>query len=278
MVVAIDDNGLLKFNQVGHTDVGQLLGKPVWVGRQRVLGVIGSKPIHLTTKEELKQGVKLDAMAIDIGASKKSEAQEKIKPGDYASFATRFARVGGSLWAKALDDRLGVATLIELVENAPPGVDLLAAFTVQEEVGLRGAGVAARNLEPDVAIALDSTPAMDMPTWDGSENSEYNARQGRGPAIYAADSSTLAHPGLLQHLIETAEAGGYAYQIRQPGGGGTDAGSIQLANQGIPSISVSVPTRYLHTPVSLARVSDWRTTVRLVHEAVGTLRPSVLSR
>lgn len=278
MIAAIDSDGLAKFDPVGSLDARQLLGKPVWVGKDRVPGVIGGKPIHLATREELKQAVTFESMAIDIGASSKDQAEAKIKPGDCASFATRFGRSGDTIHAKALDDRLGVATLIELVEHAPPGIDLLAAFTVQEEVGLRGAGVAARALEPDLAIALDATPAMDMPAWDGSENTEYNTRQGRGPAIYAADSRTIAHPGLLKHIRQTAEAGGFRYQIRQPGGGGTDTGSIQLANQGIPSISVSVPTRYLHCAVSLARLSDWRECVRLVHEALATIRPSVVSR
>lgn len=278
MLVAIDDDGLARFDAVGSLDARQLLGKPVWVGSERVNGVIGGKPVHLTKPDELKQTVKIESMRIDIGASSKEGAQSKVKPGDRAAFATEFARVGDTIRGKALDDRLGVATLIELVEHPPAGIDLFAAFTVQEEIGGRGAGVAARALEPDVAIALDCTPAMDMPTWDGSENDRYNARLGRGPAIYAADSRTIAHPGLLAHFIDTAESEKIGYQIRQPGGGGTDAGSIHLAHQGIPSLSLSVPGRYLHTAISLARLDDWRASVRWVHAALSALRPSVLSR
>lgn len=278
MIVAIDSDGLAKFDTVGSLDARQLLGKPVWVGRERVNGVIGGKPVHLATKEELKQAVKIESLRIDIGATSQEAAQSKIKPGDRAAFATRTARVGATVRGKALDDRLGVATLIELVEHPPPGIDLMAAFTVQEEIGGRGAGVAARALEPDLAIALDCTPAMDMPAWDGSENVRYNSRLGGGPAIYAADSSTIAHPGLLRHFIETAESAGLRYQVRQPGGGGTDAGSMHLANRGIPSLSLSVPARYLHTAMSLARLEDWRLSVRWVHQALSGLQPSVLSR
>ncbi len=278
MIVAIDSEGLAKFEAVGGLSPAQLIGKPVWVGRERVDGVIGGKPVHLAEASELKQSVKIESLRIDVGATSKESAQAKLKPGDRASFATRFARVGDTMRGKALDDRVGVATLIELVEHPPAGIELCAAFTVQEEVGLRGAGVAARAFEPDVAIALDCTPAMDMPTWDGSENVRYNTRLGLGPAIYAADSSTIAHPGLLEHFLGVAQAVEIAHQIRQPGGGGTDAGSMHLANEGIPSLSVSVPTRYLHTAMSLARLEDWRLSVRWVYEALAALRPSVLSR
>ena len=104
-----------------------------------------------------------------------------------------------------------------------------------------------------------------MPTWNGSENTQYNAVLGNGPAIYAADSRTIAHPGLMAHFVDTAEREQIPYQIRQPGGGGTDAGSLQLANQGIPTLTISTPARYIHTAVGMASISDWRATVRLVH-------------
>jgi endoglucanase len=169
-----------------------------------------------------------------------------------------------------------VATLIELVKNSPPNIDLLEAFTVQEEVGLRGAGVAAHALDPDLAIAIDSTPANDLPSWDGSENTAYNTHLDAGPAIYLADGSTLSDPRLVRYLIETAEAAGIPYQVRQPGGGGTDAGAIHRARAGIPSISVSVPGRYAHTAAGLARLSDWEHTLALLHRALAQLDPQLL--
>jgi endoglucanase len=279
MITADEGEGLFRFDTVGGVDERQLVGKPVWVGRDHLPGVIGAKPIHLTTPEERKRAIALDALRIDIGLG----GDAKVKPGDRATFATPFARLGPSLRAKALDDRFGVATLIELFKHAPPNVDLLAAFTVQEEVGLRGARVAAYSLNPDLAIALDSTPAMDLPAFEEyqgapAENTRYNTRLGLGPAIYVADGATLADPRLVRHLIETAEAGGIPCQFRQPGGGGTDAGAIHLARAGVPSISVSVPGRYLHTAAGLARLSDWQNTVKLLHSALSRLSPTILSQ
>jgi endoglucanase len=260
-------------------DERQLVGKPVWVGRDHLPGVIGAKPIHLTTPEERKRALALDGLRIDIGLGGNS----KVKPGDRATFATPFARLGPSLRAKALDDRFGVATLIELFKHAPPNIDLLAAITVQEEVGLRGARVAAYAFNPDLAIALDSTPAMDLPAFEEHqgvpvENTGYNTRLGLGPAIYVADGATLADPRLVRHLVETAESGRIPYQFRQPGGGGTDAGAIHLARAGVPSISVSVPERYLHTAAGLARLSDWQNTFKLLHSALTRLSPEILSQ
>jgi endoglucanase len=278
MIVAVNKEGLLRFEAVGGLDPRQVLGKPVWVGEDRINGVIGGKPVHLATADELKQTVKVESLAIDIGATSKDSAQAKVKPGDWATFATRFSRVRSTIRGKALDDRLGVAALIELLEHPPDNVEILGAFTVQEEVGLRGAGIAARKLKPDVAIALDCTPARDLPTWDGRENTQYNAVLRGGPAIYAADSRTIAHPALLRHFTETAEKLGIPYQIRQPGGGGTDSGAMQLANEGIPAISISTPARYIHTAAALADLADWRGTVILVHAAVSSLRPSDLRR
>jgi endoglucanase len=273
MLTYDDGDGIFRFDFVGGLDERQLVGKPVWVGRSHVPGVIGAKPIHLTTPEERNRSIPLDALRIDIGPGKDA----KVKVGDRATFATSFLRLGPSLRAKALDDRLGVATLIELVKNAPPNVDLLAAFTVQEEVGLRGAGVAAYRFNPDLAFVIDSTPALDLPSWNGLENTTYNTRLDAGPAVYLADGSTLSDPRLVRHLIETAEAMVIPYQVRQPGGGGTDAGAIHRTRAGIPSVSVSIPGRYAHTAAGLARLSDWRNTVALVQGALERLSPEILS-
>ena len=267
IITGDDGDGIYRFELVGGVDVRLLPGEPVWVGKEHVPGVIGTKPIHLTTKDERRSSISLDSLRIDIGPGNGSKA----KIGDRATFATSFTRLGASLRAKALDDRLGVATLIELLKSPPENIDLLLAFTVQEEVGLRGAGVAAYALEPDLAIAVDSTPANDLPAWDGSENTRYNTRLGAGPAIYVADRGTLYDPRLVQHFVETAEAAGIPYQIRQPGGGSTDAGSMHKQRMGIPSLSISVPGRYPHSPAGIARLNDWKHTLALVHAALGRL-------
>ncbi len=272
MLVDDEKDGIFRFETVGSLDVRQLAGKQVLVGRERVPGVIGAKPIHLTTAEERSKKIPLDSLRIDIGP-----AGGKVKVGDRAAFATKFRRVGPSILAKAIDDRIGVATLIELVKNAPANVDVLAAFTVQEEVGLRGAKVAAHTFDPDLAIAIDSTPANDLPTHDGSENVFYNTRLDHGPAIYVADAATLGDSRLIRFLAETGDANGIKYQFRQPGGGGTDAGAIFKARAGIPSVSVSVPGRYAHTAAGLSRLDDWKATLSLLHAALSRITPELLA-
>lgn len=277
MLTSNDENGIFRFDTVGGLDIRQLAGKPVWVGHDHIPGVIGAKPIHLTTANERKRAIELDSLRIDIGI----ESNPKVKIGDRAAFATTFSRMGPSIRAKALDDRLGVATLIELVKHAPENIDLLAAFTVQEEVGLRGAQVAAYAFDPDLGIAIDSTPAFDLPSWERdlktNENTNYNTRLDSGPAIYLADSATLADPRLVRHLVETAETARIPYQFRQPGGGGTDAGAIHRAQAGVPSVSVSIPARYIHTAAGIARLSDWKNTLALLYTALSSLTPDVLS-
>ena len=272
MLVADEGEGLFRFETVGGIDIRQLPGKAVLIGKEHLPGVIGARPIHLTTAEERKQKIPLDALRIDIGPG-----SAKIKPGDRVTFATRFLRNGQVLLAKALDNRLGVASLLELIRHAPDHIDLLAAFTVQEEIGLRGAKVAAYTFDPDLAIVADATPANDLPTWDGEENSSFNTKLGLGPAIYIADGDTLSDPRLVRHLRETAQAEGIPCQIRQPGSGGTDAGSIHKARAGVPSVSVSVPHRYSHTAVSIARIDDWKNTLALLHAALGRLTPDLLA-
>jgi endoglucanase len=220
--------------------------------------------------EEYKRKVPLEALRIDVGPNGKANV------GDRAGFATRFRRAGPSIMAKSIDDRIGVATLIELFKQASPNIDLCAAFSVQEEIGLRGAKVAAQYFHPDLAIAIDSTPANDLPLHDNSENIAYNTKLGLGPAIYIADGSTIHDPRLVRFLRETAGAEKIPYQLRQPGGGGTDSGAIQRALTGIPTVSVSVPHRYTHSPLSIARVEDWKNTINLLHAALKRITPELL--
>ena len=272
MITNDEGDGIYRFDTVGGLNLSQLVGKSVWIGKEHVPGVIGAKPIHLAEKGETKAAISLDALRIDTGP-----VAGKVKVGDRAAFATPFTRLGSSLRAKALDNRLGVAILIELLKNAPETLDLLLAFSVQEEIGLRGARVAAYTLDPDLAIVVDSTPAYDLPTWDDTENVAYNTRLGAGPALYIADSATLSDPRLVRFFVESAEAAGIPYQFRQPGGGGTDAGSIHKQRRGIPSLSISVPGRYHHTPASIARVADWQNTLALIFTALNRLTPDILA-
>lgn len=272
MLVSDDGEGLYRFELVGGIDVRQLPGKQVLVGKEKIPGVIGARPIHLTTSEERQKKIPLDALRIDIGPG------GKARPGDRAVFATRFQRVGSSILAKAIDNRIGCALLIDLLKTSPANVDLCLSFSVQEEIGLRGAKVAAFHFNPDMAIAIDATPANDLPVHDGSENTFYNTRLGQGPAIYTFDSGTLNDPRLIRFLAHTAEAAGIPYQFRQPGGGGTDAGAIHRTRTGVPTVSVSVPHRYTHSAISLARLEDWQNTLALLTAALERITPDLLQQ
>jgi putative aminopeptidase FrvX len=263
--------GSYRFEIVGGLAAADLPGKAIWIGRDHLSGVIGLKPLHLGHGEEARAVIKADDLHIDVGTVKGAE-----KIGQRATFATSFARLGPSLVGKALDNRLGVASLIELIRCSPANIDLLAAFTVQEELGSRGARVAAYAFNPDIAIILDTTPAYDLPAWDMEENIRYNTKLGAGPAIYTADASTLSDPRLVRFLVEVAESLKIPYQLRQPGPGGTDAGVIHKQREGIPSVSISVPGRYLHSPAAIARLSDWQHSLTLVARALERITPQVL--
>jgi putative aminopeptidase FrvX len=268
MIVHVDSKGYLKFSKVGGIDDRVLLSKVVLVGKDKKLGVIGSKPAHLLRGKERDQVVESDSMYIDIGAKSKEEALSSVKIGDYATFATEFAEMGdGLVKGKALDDRTGCALVAELVRRDYP-FDLYGVFTVQEEVGLRGARVAAYAVEPDVAFALESTVCDDSPK---HKDVSPTTRLGSGPAISIADRTTIADRRLVKLLVETAKEYRIPYQIKQPMIGSTDAGRIHITKEGIPSIAIAVPTRYIHSPVSLMCLEDFDNTLALMTKTLPNL-------
>jgi endoglucanase len=279
MIFGVNGDGTLRFRAVGGIDERILPGKAVRVGPDRIPGVIGLQAIHLSGRAT--DTLKIDDLAIDIGAASEDEAKRAVTVGQLAVFDTEFRSWGGATngaaSGKALDDRVGCAVLLEILRGERLPVDILAAFTVQEEVGLRGAKVAAHAFDPDAAVAIDATPANDLPPVIDQDLSP-NTRLGQGPAIYVMTRRDLSDPRLVQHFIATGNALKIPYQIRQPGGGGTNAGGIIPARSGVPAISVSVPARYLHSPASLIYLSDVRRTIELVHESVARLTPKVLHR
>ena len=274
MLTHDEGKGIFRFDLIGGIDTRQLPGKQVWVGPDRQQGIIGMNPVHLSSASERSSKPDLNSLRIDIGPAN----ADKVKTGDRAAFATSFMRTGPSLRGKALDDRLGVTTLITMLRNAPENIDLLAAFTAMEEGGLKGAAVAGYTLNPDMAIALDCTPALDLPVWDGSENTLYRSIPNRGPAVYVGDGSTLGDPRLVNLMRAVGSAYQIPYQIRQPGGGGTDAGAIHRQRAGIPSISVSVPGRYLHTAIAIVQLKDWQHCAALIHAGLTHVDASLLKK
>ena len=279
LVVEIEGNGMLKFVTVGGFDDRALLGKVVQVGPQKVTGVIGARAIHLLKSNEYSKVVKVDAMRIDIGAKNKDAAAGKVKVGDYAAFVTPYeessAPGGRTAIGKAFDNRAGCAALIELLRGERYPFDLVAAFTVQEEVGLRGAEVAAYRVRPDAALVLESTPAFDLPN---EKDVSPNVALGRGPSIYVMDARTIQDPRLVAHITRTADAHAIPYQIRQPGGGGTNTGAIQRAAAGIPVATIAVPGRYAHTPTLMISLDDYDNVVRLADAVLRGLTADIVRR
>jgi endoglucanase len=271
MITRIEKNGTLGFRAVGGIDDRLLLAKGVIVGEKRLPGVILAPPVHLTKEEQRKQVIKIDELVIDIGATSQDEAQGMVKLGDYAVFDTRFqvlAEVGlRTAKGKALDDRVGCAAAAALADGDYP-VDLYLSFSAQEEVGMRGAKVAAFHIEPDLAFALEGTICDDTPK---KADVSPTTKLGKGPAITIMDRSFIADRRLIRLLTDTAEAHGLPYQFRQPGVGSTDAGPIHLSKTGVPAVAVSVPCRYIHAPVSLMSLNDFEHLVALMKAALRAL-------
>lgn len=263
MVTFIEKSGVLRFSPVGGIDPRVLVSKAVYVGKNRVPGVIGAKPVHLQKKDEADKPFELDGLFIDIGAKDRDEAEKLVKPGDGAVFATEYSEVGtGRAKAKAFDDRVGCAVAAEiLAQDRRWSFTLQAVFTVQEEVGARGAQIAAYRLEPDLALALEGTTASDVP---GSKEHQYSTALGKGPALTHTDASLVSDARIVRRLIEVAEAANIPFQFRELAVGGTDAGRIHLIREGIPAAVVSVPTRYIHSPVSIIDKNDFNNAVKLV--------------
>jgi tetrahedral aminopeptidase len=273
MVTHVEDSGLLKFAKVGAIDDRILAARAVLVGKKRVPGVIGMKPVHLMEKGDRDQVVSWKQLSIDIGASSRAEAERLVARGDGVVFATDFRELsapGGKthrVQGKALDDRVGCTLLAELLKEAFP-FDLVAAFTVQEEVGLRGARVAAYAERPDAAVVLECTGANEVPS---KLDVSPSTRLGMGPAITTRDASFIADARLVELFSATAKEKGIPCQYKQPNIGGTDSGSIQRARGGVPSITIAVPARYIHSPAAFLDLGDFASTLELAREALRRL-------
>lgn len=268
MITRIEKNGLLGFRALGGIDDRLLLAKGVVVGEKRLPGVIAAPPIHLTSPEQRKQVIKIEQLVIDIGAADEEGAKALVRVGDYVAFDTRFQVLSEdglrTVKGKAFDDRIGCAVATALVEGEYQ-VDLYLSFSVQEEVGLRGARVAAFRIEPDVAFGLEGTMCDDTPK---REDVSPTTVLGKGPAITIMDRSFIADKRLVRLLEDVAKKHGIPYQYKQPGLGGTDMGAIHLSKAGVPSVAVSVPCRYIHAPASMASLNDFDNAVALMKAAL----------
>lgn len=253
VVSGVDESGLLRFQTLGGIDERVLAAKPVLVGPHGLPGLISMRPFHLQKKSEREQTISLHDLYIDIGARNRDDALRWVQPGDGVTFATTCEPFGhGYAKGKAFDDRAGCYLLYRLLTS---GIDVpfTAVFTVQEEVGLRGAGTATERIRPDLAIVLEATTCADIP---GTPEHAQVTRLGGGPAFTRSDSGAIADPAWTERLIRVADTHHIPWQWKRTHLGGNDAGRIHVTAGGIPSISISLPCRYIHSPVSVLSLTD----------------------
>ncbi len=260
IITWITEDGYLHFSQAGGLDRRVILGKKVFVGPDRVLGVVGVKAVHMTTAEQRKKLPEMKDMFIDIGAKDKAEAEKLVHVGDLAAFDDRVVRFGdGFVKAKAIDDRVGCATMLELIEGDIP-CDCWFAFTTQEEVGTRGATVAARSIQPDVALVLEGTTAADLPDVEGAGRV---CSPGSGVVIPFMDRGTIYDRELFKTLTRLAEENEIPWQTKSKIAGGTDGSAMQRSGAGAAVAAVSVPLRNIHSPACVAKISECEDQLRL---------------
>lgn len=260
IVKEIDSSGLLKFICVGGIDKRILVSKVVTIGPEKIIGVIGAKPIHLQKREEWTRALEIDELYIDIGAKSKDDAEKSINIGDYVSFHSSYLEFGeGLVKAKALDNRVGCSILVDLIKSITD-VSFYAVFTVMEEVGLVGAGPAAYEINPDIAIILEGTICYDMPKLDTHLIPTY---LGGGPAISLIDRTTIYNPEFRNKVVNIAKNNNIAFQFRKTSMGGNDSGKIHTTKTGCLTTTISVPCRYIHSPASVMSLEDYNNTYKL---------------
>lgn len=260
IITGADDDGCLRFDFLGGIDRRVIIGKRVFIGNAKVPGIVGLKAYHLVDREEEKTVPKRTEMYIDIGCASKDEALKLVSLGDYAVFDSGVVEFGeGFIKARAIDDRAGCAAMLKLLEQELP-CDCTFAFTVQEEVGTRGAKIAAARVCPDYALILETTTAADLP--EVSEGKRI-CRLGGGPVIPFMDKGTLYTPMLYRLLTELADKNGIRWQTKNVIAGGTDASAIQRSGLGAAVAGIAVPVRNIHSPASVAKISDFEDIPRL---------------
>lgn len=270
MVKAITSEGFIKFTKMGGIDDRILPAQKVIVYTKKgeFPGIIGSKPPHIQKEEERKKIITYDNLFIDIGAkSREDAAKQGIAIGEVIAFDIKYTQLKNeNVIGKAFDNRAGCITMLETLKLLnQTDCTVCAVGTVQEEVGIRGAAPAAFGVDPDVALALDVTIAGDVP---GVRDTDTSVKMGSGPAITISDSGLITHPKVLRWLIDTAEETNIPFQLESGVPGSTDAGRISITRQGIPCGAVSIPTRYIHSPVGMLNLKDIENSAKLIAAAI----------
>lgn len=272
MVTHIDDEGFIRFHPLGGFDPKTLTAQRVIIhGKQDIIGVMGSKPIHIMRPEERNKAVAIQDFFIDTGLPK-AEVEAIVSVGDPITRERELIEMGNCVNAKSLDNRLSVFILLEALRQLQGQTiphDLYAVFTVQEEVGVRGASVAAHHINPDFGLGLDVTIAYDLP---GSQPHEQITRLGKGTAIKVMDGYTICDYRMVAYLKQVADAAGITWQPEILTGGGTDTHGIQLRGKnGAIAGAISIPTRHIHQVIEMAHKQDIKASIDLLVAAIGQL-------
>ena len=246
IVTSITSTGFLKFKTVGGIETSSLMFRRVRLGN--IYGVISGKPVHLVSGEEGKKLPKADTLYIDIGASSKEEALKLVNPGDRAVVCGEFYTVGDKVISKAIDDRVGCAVLIDLIRSDSE-YDFYGSFSAQEEIGLRGAKTAAFGIDPKYAIVLEGTTAADIA---GVPDEKRVCKLGNGVAVSFMDGATVYDRPLYNAALNS----GISAQPKCAVAGGNDSGAVHLSREGVRTIALSVPCRYIHSESSVADKRD----------------------
>ncbi|MDA0712217.1 MAG: M42 family metallopeptidase [bacterium] len=265
VVSHIDDRGLLRLVPMGGHDPRNMVAQRVTVaglhGDLAGLMYPGVKPPHIQTEAERNKSLSIGDFFVDLYLPTE-KVKEQVELGAMVTLQREFAEIGAGVSCKAMDDRLAIYVMIEAMKAAKSfAFETYAVATVQEEIGLRGALASAYDVDPDVGVALDVTLAADIP---GVPEHEVVTRLGRGVAIKIQDSGSISHPGLVAHMKALARRRKIPFQMEILPRGGTDAGSIQRVRSGVPVITLSIPTRYVHTSIELADKEDIQAAVRLL--------------
>lgn len=264
IVKGIGEDGLIHFIS-GGIDPRVLVAKRVLVGDNLLPGVIGSKPIHHLTVEEREKALTVEQLYVDIGSKSKEETAKLVNLGDFITFDSQYKEFGEhQVKAKALDDRVGCSVMIEMLKKEWP-YKITAMFLTQEESGMRGSLTASYYFEGDIILNLEGTISADMP--DVKEHQKVTVL-GEGPAISLLDRTSIYLKPYVNSVVRVAEEHNIPYQYRKTGSGGTDAMSYHRRREGKPVIGISVPCRYIHSPVSVMDKRDYKNMILLVEKYI----------
>jgi len=260
IITGVTDDGYLKFAMAGSIDNRVITGKSVTIGKQRAPGLIGCKAIHLVKAKDREKTMETEDMYIDIGAGNMKDAKKLVSPGDTGAFDGEIHEFGdGYIKAKAIDDRFGCSVMVELIKSDLP-VDCQFTFSVQEEVGMRGAYTAAYRMKPDIAMMIEGTSSADIPSVPANKKV---CRLGKGVVVPFMDRGTIYDRELFRLVTSLAEKNDIPWQTKNVVAGGTDGAAFQRSRAGVKTVGIAAPVRNLHSPSCVAKISDLEAVCKL---------------